>query len=184
METGKGKSYLQGLLSRRRVMAGEKGQTTLHSINWSRKPQHDSFLMRNVSSELSRYSSLVETKFIFPWLLGNCWERTPLGKPQLQCWVFCKQKSNADTCLLLDPNWYFALSYPRLKFQVLFKLPLLGGSFGILVSIASVWKTSPGSTLFFLFSTIMNNKKNISDNENKLKQWSFLLAFFWSMIGS
>lgn len=53
METGKGKSYLQGLLSRRRVMAGEKGQTTLHSINWSRKPQHDSFLMCNVSSELS-----------------------------------------------------------------------------------------------------------------------------------
>lgn len=108
METRKGKSYLQGLVSRRRVMAGEKGQTTLHSINWSRKPQHDSFLMCNVSSELSRYSSLVEMKFIFLWLSGNCWEKTPLGKPQLQCWVFCKQKSNADTWLLLDPNtWHY-----------------------------------------------------------------------------
>jgi len=61
--------------------------------------------MRNVSSELSCYSSLVETKFIFLWLSGNCWEKIPLGKPQLHCWVFCKQKGNTGTWLLLDTNW-------------------------------------------------------------------------------
>lgn len=141
METGKGKSYLLGLLSRTRVRAGEKGQATLHSINWSRKPQHDSFLMRNVSSELSRYSSLVEMKFIFLWLSGNCWEKIPLGKPQLQGWAFGKQKGNIDTWLLLDMKWYFMWTYPRLKYQVLFKTPLLGENFSSLGS-KSQWGSS------------------------------------------
>lgn len=134
METGKGRSYLQGLLSKTRVTAGEKGQAALRSINWSRKPQHDSFLMRNVSSELSRYSSLVEMKFIFLWLSGNRWEKIPLEKPQHQWWAFCKQKGNIDTWLLLDTSWHFMWPYSQPNYQILFKIPVLGEKFSSLCS--------------------------------------------------